>query len=205
MKVFYAPHGLRPKNLWPMLALPAFVAVVLIMLFDRDLLDEYDRPYTPIHRIFLIIVAGLFSLFFIAYFFSLFKRRVVLRIESGQISCFENVPRLQRKLPFSSFVGFTHFYEHSMAQEVTGKRIDFPYRYIILHFRQPDCAWMIPEKSFQDIQELKDFLRSVGIPEIPFARSMYPNDALYVPVNFLYVPNEADCGMIVDRRQHHQF
>ncbi|NLJ70384.1 MAG: hypothetical protein GX328_02830 [Clostridiaceae bacterium] len=34
---------------------------------------------------------------------------------------------------------------------------------------------------------------------IRFARSMYPGDALYVPVNLLYIPCEDYCGMIMDR------
>lgn len=198
MKIFYAPHGFRPKNLWPLLVLPLFIAVIFIM-FDKNLLDENDRPYTPIHSAFIIILAGIFSLLSIAYFFSLFKKRAVLRIENGEISCFENTPNLYRKLPFSSLVGFTHFYEHSMAKKITGKMIDIPYRYIIFHFKQPYCAWMIPDKSFNDIKELKDFFRSAGIPEIPFARSIYPNDALYVPIIYLYAPDERDCGMITDR------
>jgi hypothetical protein len=199
MKKFYAPHGFRPKNLWPLLMLPIFIAVILVMLFDKNLLDENDRPYTPLHSAFIIIVAGLFSLLAVAYFFSLFKKRVVLRIANGEISCFENTPTFYRKLPFRSLIGFTHFYEHSLARKVTVRMIDTPYRYIILHFQQPYCAWMIPEKSFNDIKELKTFLRSVGIPEIPFSRSMYPSDALYVPINYLYVPDEEACGMIADR------
>ncbi|MDI9471264.1 MAG: hypothetical protein QM296_13845 [Bacillota bacterium] len=198
MTLFYAPHGFRPKNLWPLLALPLLIAVILILLFDRDLLDENGRPYSPLHSAFIIIAAGLFSILLIAYFFSLFKKRVVLRIESGQISCFEDTALLYRKLPFSSLVGFTHFYEHSLAKRVAGRMINMSYRYIVLHFQQPHCAWMIPEKSFNDIRGLKSFLRSVGVPETPFARSMYPKTALYVPVNFLYVPDEGDCGMISD-------
>jgi hypothetical protein len=188
MKIFYAPHGFRLKNLWPLLGLPIFIAVVFIMLFDKGLLDENNRPYTPIHSAFIIIVASFFALLIVAYFFSLFKKRVALRIENGQISCFENSPAFSRNLPFRSLVGFTHFYEHSLAKKVTGTMINLPYRYIILHFKQPYCAWMIPEKSFNEIKELKDFLRSAGIPEIPFARSMYPKDALYVPVNFYTFP-----------------
>ena len=198
MKVFYAPHGFRPKNLWPLLALPIFIAVIYIILFDKDLLDKNNRSDIPIYVV-IIAMAGFFSLLCIAYFFSLFRKRVVLRIENGQISCFENAPILYRKLPFSSLIGFTHFYEHSVAKKVTGKMMNIPYRYMILHFERPYCAWMIPEKSFNDIKELKDFLRSAGIPEIPFARRMYPNDALYVPMIFLYVPDERDCGMIADR------
>ncbi len=60
MKIFYAPHGFRLKNLWPLLGLPIFIAVVFIMLFDKGLLDENNRPYTPIHSAFIIIVAGFF-------------------------------------------------------------------------------------------------------------------------------------------------
>ncbi len=199
MKKFYAPHGFRPKNLWPLLALPLFIAVIIIMLSDKNIVDENDRPFTPLHSAFIIMLAGVISLLFIAYFYSLFKKRVVLRIQNGHISCFETAPNLYRQLPFSSLAGFTHFYEHSVAKKVSGSMIDSPYRYIILHFARPYCAWMIPEKSFNDIKELKDYLRSAGIPEIPFARSMYPDDALYVPVFFFYVPDEQDCGMIVDR------
>ncbi|HHU53173.1 MAG TPA: hypothetical protein GXZ43_03725 [Clostridiaceae bacterium] len=77
--------------------------------------------------------------------------------------------------------------------------IDTPYRYIIFHFNRPYGAWMFLEKTYNDFKELKNFLRSIGVPEIPFARSMYPADALYVPVNLLYVPSEVNCGMVIDR------
>jgi hypothetical protein len=198
MKKFYAPHGFRPKNFWPLLSLPLFIAVIFIMLFDKYLLDENDRPYTPTHSAIIIILAGLFSLLIVSYFFSLFKRRVVLRIANGQISCFENAPLYYRKLPLSSLVGFTHFYEYSLAKKVTTSMINTPYHYIIFHFNRPYCAWMIPEKSFNDIKELIDYLRSAGIPEIHFARSMYPNETLYVPIYYFYVPDEEDCGMIMN-------
>lgn len=200
MKVFYAPYGFKPKTLWPMLASLPFVAVIYIMLFGKNVLDENDRPFSPVYTAVVVIISALICLLFIAYFFSLFKKRVVLRIENDKISCFETAANLHRNLPLSSLVGFTHFYEHSLAKRVNGSKFDSPYRYIVLHFKEPDCAWMIPERSFDDLEALKDFLRSAGIPEIPFARSMYPNDMLYVPVNFLYTPDEEDCGMIVNRR-----
>ncbi len=200
MKVFYAPFGFKPKTLWPMLASLPFVAVIYIMLFGKNVLDENNRPFSPVYTAVVVIISALICLLFVTYFFSLLKKRAVLRIGNGEITCFETAAKLHRKLPRSSLVGFTHFYEHSLAKRINGNKFDSPYRYIILHFKEPNCAWMIPEKSFDDLEALKEYLRSVAVSEIPFARSMYPNDMLYVPVNFLYTPDEEDCGMIVNRR-----
>jgi len=108
VKVFYAPYGFRLKNIWPLFVLPIMIGAILAVLFGKD---EDNRPYPPLYAAFIIIFALLFSLIIIVYFYSLFKKRVVLRIGNGQISCFETSPAFNRSLPLNFLVGFTHFYE----------------------------------------------------------------------------------------------
>lgn len=193
MQVFYAPHRPRSQSnsLWPLLGLPLFIAVIIIMLTDNNLLDENDRPYTPGHHAFIIIFSILLSVILIVAVVNVSRSRkyeaapaVVLRIGNGEISCFESIPALFRRMPFSSLAGFTFYIEQQMVKDATGCMMNISQRYVVLHFRQPNCAWMIPEQSFQDINLLINFFRSIRVPEVPFARNMYPNGALYIPVNY---------------------